>query len=149
MPSPQPEAAMQETALIPDDRDRIKHLGEVEWTRALESGDVEQLLRLCADDIVYMPADHPVLHGHAELRQWLSTFPKIVRMSQPMHSIEIAGNVAMAEATFDATLDVDGQRMAATGKAMCRLRKNAAGQWQVKTVCWNFDQPVGPAPSPR
>jgi ketosteroid isomerase-like protein len=132
--------------LTSDDRDRIKHLGEVEWTRALESGDAAQVLALCADDIVYMPADHPALHGHAELRQWLSTFPRVVRMSQPMHSIEIAGDVAMAEATFDATLDVNGQPVAATGKAMCRLRKNAAGQWQVKTVCWNLDQPMAPPP---
>jgi ketosteroid isomerase-like protein len=139
---------MLDIALTSDDRERIKHLGEVEWTRALESGDAEQVLGLCADDIVYMPADHPALHGHAELRQWLSTFPRVVRMSQPMHSIEIAGDVAMAEATFDATLDVNGQPLAATGKAMCRLRKNAAGQWQVKTVCWNLDQPMSP-PLPR
>jgi ketosteroid isomerase-like protein len=133
--------------LTSDDRDRIKHLGEVEWTRALESGDAAQVLALCADDIVYMPADHPALHGHAELRQWLGTFPRVVRISQPMHSIEIAGDVAMAEATFDATLDVNGQPVAATGKAMCRLRKNAAGQWQVKTVCWNLDQPMAPPPA--
>jgi ketosteroid isomerase-like protein len=139
---------MPRTAPPSDDHERIKHLGEVEWTRALESGDVDQVLALCADDIVYMPADHRALHGHAELRQWLSTFPKVVRMSQPMHSIEIAGDVAMAEATFDATLDVGGQRMAATGKAMCRLRKNA-GRWQVKTVCWNFDQPMAPPPAAR
>jgi ketosteroid isomerase-like protein len=134
--------------LTSDDRDRIKHLGEVEWTRALESGDAAQVLALCADDIVYMPADHPALHGHAELRQWLSTFPKVVRMRQPMHSIEVAGDVAMAEATFEAALEMNGQPLAATGKAMCRLRKNAAGQWQVKTVCWNLDQPMSP-PLPR
>jgi ketosteroid isomerase-like protein len=134
--------------LTSDDRDRIKHIGEVEWTRALESGDAAQVLALCADDIVYMPADHPALHGHAELRQWLSTFPKVVRMRQPMHSIEVAGDVAMAEATFEAALEMNGQPLAATGKAMCRLRKNAAGQWQVKTVCWNLDQPMSP-PLPR
>ena len=139
---------MLEMDLTSDDRDRIKHLGEVAWTRALESGDVEQVLALCADDIVYMPADHPALHGHAELRQWLGTFPRVISMSQPMHSIEIAGDVAMAEATFAATLDANGQLMAATGKAMCRLRRNAAGQWQVKTVCWNLDQPMSP-PLPR
>lgn len=140
---------MLEMDLTSDDRDRIKQLGEVEWTRALESGDAAQVLALCADDIVYMPADHPALHGHAELRQWLSTFPRILRISQPMHSIDIAGDVAVAEATFDAAMDMNGQLLAVTGKAMCRLRKNSVGQWQVKTVCWNLDQPMAMPPAAR
>ena len=137
---------MPEAALTADDRDRIKNLGEVQWTEALVAGDIDRVIGLCTDDIVYMPADHPALRGRAEFRQWLSVFPKVVRMRQPMHSIEGGGGEAMAEATFDVTLDLDGQQVESRGKALCRLRKDAAGQWRVKSVCWNFDQPLGPPP---
>jgi ketosteroid isomerase-like protein len=138
---------MPDAALTADDHDRIKHLGEVQWTQALVAGDTEQVLGLCTDDIVYMPADHPALRGRDAFRQWLRAFPKVVRMSQPMHAIEGAGGVAMAEATFDVTLDVNGQHVNGSGKALCQLRKDAAGQWLVKSVCWNFDQPTGPPPA--
>ncbi|MGD9905006.1 MAG: nuclear transport factor 2 family protein [Vicinamibacterales bacterium] len=128
-----------------DDREQIKQLGEERWTRALEAGDFDTVCGLCTDDVVYMPADHPALRGRDQFRRWLEAFPRIVRMTQPMTWIDGQGDMAMAEATFTVTLEVEGRTVESAGKAMCGLRRQA-GEWRVKSVCWNFDQPMGPPP---
>jgi ketosteroid isomerase-like protein len=135
---------MSDQALTPHDRESIRNIGEHRWTRALESGDVDTLVGLCTEDLVYMPADHPPLRGRDQFRAWLNAFPKVVRMAQPITAIDGAGNVAMVEATFDVTIEVNGQQIESSGKAMCQLRKAASGEWLVKSVCWNFDRPMGP-----
>jgi ketosteroid isomerase-like protein len=137
---------MADEPLTPKDRENIRTLGEVHWTGALTAGNLDALVELCTDDIVYMPADHPALRGRDQFRAWLSSFPKVVRMSQPMDWIEGTGGVAMAEASFAVTLEVEGQEVDSSGKAVCCLRRNEAGEWRVKSVCWNFDQPMGPPP---
>ncbi len=133
---------MSDAALTPLDRESIRVLAEHQWTEALVSRDLNRLLSLCADDIVYMPADHAALRGHDELRQWLTAFPPIASMTQPVEWLDGTTVNATARASFTAALDVQGQRITQTGKALCCLSKNAAGQWLVTSVCWNFDQPT-------
>jgi ketosteroid isomerase-like protein len=132
---------MSDTALTPIDRETIRVIAEDHWTTALVSGDVDRLLALCAADVVYMPADHAALHGHDELRRWLSAFPRVASMTQPIEWLDGTSQQATARVSFTAALDVEGQRVQSSGKALCCLRKNDAGQWLVKSVCWNFDQP--------
>ena len=133
---------MSDAALTPIDRATIRTLAEHDWTTALVNRDLDRLLALCADDIVYMPADHGALHGHDQLRQWLAAFPPIASMTQPIEWLDGTTTNATARVSFTAALDVEGQRVTQTGKALCCLRKNDAGQWLVKSVCWNFDQPT-------
>jgi ketosteroid isomerase-like protein len=125
------------------DRDEIRQLGEQRWPRALEARDLDALCELCTDDIVYMPADHPALRGRDAFRAWVAAFPRVVRMEQPMQSIDGAGHLALAEATFAVTLEVEGRLVDSSGKAVCSLRRDPGGSWRVKSVCWNFDQPMG------
>ena len=131
---------MPAAALTPTDRETIRVIAEDHWTAALVNRDLDRLLALCAADVVYMPADHPALHGHAELRAWLAAFPPVASMTQPIEWLEGTSDHATARVSFTATLDVQGQRLQNSGKALCCLRKNDAGQWLVQSVCWNFDQ---------
>jgi len=76
------------SALTPIDRETIRVIAEDRWTAALVNRDLDGLLALCADDVVYMPADHAALHGHDELRQWLSAFPPVAGMTQPIEWLD-------------------------------------------------------------
>ena len=134
---------MPDPALTPLDRETIRVIAEHHWTSALVARDLDRLLALCTDDVVYMPADHTALRGQAELRQWLAAFPPVASMTQPLEWLDGTTDHATARVSFTAALDIEGRRITQSGKALCCLRKNDAGQWLVKSVCWNFDQPTG------
>ena len=131
------------TTLTTDDRDVIRQLTEARWTAALLARDWNQLLAMCADDIVYMPADHPVLRGHAALRAWFDQFPRMLTFSQPLEAVEGQGDLAISHSTFAVTVDNAGTPVGNTGKVLCGWQKDASGQWMVKSVCWNWDRPLG------
>ena len=134
---------MSDASLTPGDRESIRALAEEHWTAAIVARDLDALTALCAEDLIYMPADHGALRGRQQFREWLATFPRIVRMTQPVETIEGGGDVAMVHASFTATIEVDGQHVDSSGKALSCVRRDAAGGWQVKSVCFNFDQPLG------
>jgi ketosteroid isomerase-like protein len=128
------------TTLTTDDRNVIQRFTEAEWTTGMLTRDWSQILAMCADDIVYMPADHPVVRGHAALRAWLEQFPPIVRFSQPLGALEGQGDLAISHATFAVTVDIAGTPLENTGKVLCAWQRGASGQWLVKSVCWNWDR---------
>ena len=134
------------STLTPEDRETIRTLTEQKWTAAGLERDWDKALALCAEDIVYMPADQSVLRGHPALRAWLDQFPPIVRFTQPLEEVEGQGNLAIGRATFAVTVDLAGQRVDNTGKVLCWFQKDTFGQWLVKAVCWNWDRPMATTP---
>ncbi len=114
-----------------------------DWTQALRSRNWARLLALCAPEIQYMPADHPILRGHTELRDWFDAFPPVTELDQPVEWIDGAGGVAVLRARFTATLDVNGQHISNVGKVLCSFRKAPSGQWLATAVCWNWDKAAG------
>jgi ketosteroid isomerase-like protein len=93
---------------------------------------------------MYMPADQPILRGHAALRDWLEKFPPIVEFTQPLEEVEGQNNLAIALARFSVAVDMAGQRVENTGKALCWLQKDSSGRWLAKAVCWNWDRSLTP-----
>jgi ketosteroid isomerase-like protein len=134
---------MSDTSLTAGDRESIRALAEDRWTAALINHDLDGLSALCAEDLVYMPADHAPLYGRAEFAAWLAAFPRVVRMTQPVEAIDGGGDMAMVRARFTVTLEVNGQHVDSSGKALSCVCRDAAAGWQVKSVCFNFDQPLG------
>jgi ketosteroid isomerase-like protein len=130
--------------LTVEDREAIRQFTEQEWTAATLARDWDRCLALCADDIMYMPADQPILRGHAALRDWLDKFPPIVEFTQPLEEVEGQNNLAIALATFSVAVDMAGQRVENSGKALCWLQKDSSGRWLAKAVCWNWDRSLTP-----
>jgi ketosteroid isomerase-like protein len=118
---------------------------ERQWTAAMLARDWDTALAMCAPNVVYMPADHPVLHGHAALRGWFEQFPPILKFTQPLETVEAQGNLAIGRATFTATIELGGKPMENTGKVLAVWQKGTSGQWLVAAVCWNWDWPFGGA----
>ena len=135
-------AARSASLLTAGDQDTIRDLVEQQWPSAWLARDLEKVLAMCTEDIVYMPADHPALRGQDELRAWLEQFPKTLKFTQPLTHVEGDAHRAVARATFDAAIDVAGEPAAIAGKVLCTLRKEPSGKWLAQSVCWNFDRPM-------
>ena len=131
------------STLTAEDRESIRRMTEEGWTAAGLAQDWDKAIAMCAPDIVYMPADHPVLRGHAALRAWFDQFPRIVKFSQPLDALEGQGTLAMARGTFAVTVDVGGKLIENTGKVLVCWTKDDSGRWLAKAVCWNWDRPLG------
>jgi len=142
-------ASAANSALSGEDQETIRDLVELQWTAAWIARDVNKILAMCSEDIVYMPANNPVLRGHVELRTWLEQFPKTLKFTQPVSNLEGDANRAVAHATFDAAMEVQGKSVAVVGKALCTLRKEPSGKWLAQSVCWNFDAPIPVSPENR
>lgn len=132
-----------EPALTREDREFIRQLVEQEFTEAAVSRDWARVLATLSPDVVYMPADHAPLHGHAAVREWFDQFPTIVSFTQPLEDLEGTGSMAVVRASFAVTVEVGGQRLSNSGKAIGWLVRDAAGTWVMKSVCWNWDRPLG------
>src|SRR5262245_741719 len=96
------------STLTVEERESIRRMTEEDWTAAVLARDWHKTLAMCAADVVYMPADHPALRGHAELRAWLDQFPRILTFTQPLESVDGYGDLAISRATFAATVDNSG-----------------------------------------
>jgi hypothetical protein len=92
-----------------------------------------------------MPAGHPVLRGHAELRAWLEQFPETVAFEQPIEHIEGDEHRIVARTTFAAAIEIERQRSEVAGKVLCTAGKDASGRWLAQSVCVSFDHPMPPA----
>ena len=137
-------AAAKSTAstLTSDDRAVLRALVEEQWTAAGLARDWDKALGMCAQDIVYMPSDHTTLRGHAAFREWLEQFPPIVKFTQRMEQVDGNANLAVTPVTFAATVEVGGQQVENTGKALVTYQKDSSGKWLVKSVCFNWDRPM-------
>ncbi len=133
------------STLSREDVEQIRALVEEHWVQAGLARAWDKTLALCAPDIVYMPPDQAALHGHHELREWLERFPPIIEFAQPLESIEGHGNTASVRTAFSATVDAGGSQLRNTGKGLSCLQKDSLGRWLVKTVCFNWDRPMGVA----
>ena len=56
------------STLTQEDRDQIQTIVEETWVKASLSSDWDTVTALCTEDIDYMPADIPWVHGRNELK---------------------------------------------------------------------------------
>ena len=130
------------SALTDRDKQFIREAFETRWTQSIMARNWPQALALCASDVVYMAADQPIVKGHDALRAFLDQFPPVARLTQPLEAVDGQGTIAVGQGTFSATVEIGGKAVDNTGKVLCWFKKDAADQWQVKGVCWNWDKPM-------
>jgi uncharacterized protein (TIGR02246 family) len=106
-----------------------------QWHSATAAGDVDTVLRLMAEDVVFLVAGHPPMKGR-------STFEKGLRGLLASHRIEstsevqevgVSGKLAYCWTvlTVRVTPLAGGDAVVRTGSALSILRKQADGSWVV------------------
>jgi ketosteroid isomerase-like protein len=125
------------------DEQTIRRMLEVDWPDCTVRKDWDGTLALMTDDYVYMPQDHPVLKGKAEVRAFLEGFPPIAQMTQSLEALSGNTELVVARGTFDAAMDMDGALVSGTGKWMGTATKTD-GEWLFTSSCFNWDSPPEP-----
>lgn len=105
------------------------------WHSATAAGDIETVLRLMAEDVVFLVAGHPPMRGR-------DTFERGLRGLLNQHRIEstaevqevvVSGNLAYSwtNLTVRVVSRADGHTTERTGSALSILRKENSGSWVV------------------
>jgi uncharacterized protein (TIGR02246 family) len=116
------------------DEQAIRNL-VTQWHLATAAGDVDSVLRLMAEDVVFLVAGHPPMKGRR-------TFEKGLRGLLASHSVESLGEVQEIEISRNLaycwsalsvriTPKVGGNSIVRSGSAVSILRKQSNGRWLV------------------
>ena len=98
------------------------------------------------ENVVFMPANGPVVRGRDALKAWAEAGPKATSAFD-FTNVEINGEGNLAYGTSAINMAFEGMP-ADPGKQLVVLRKNAAGEWKTVAVAFNSDTPLpGMAPT--
>ena len=106
-----------------------------EWHRATAAGDVESVLPLMADDVVFLVAGQPPMRGRPTFEKGLRGLLAAHRIasSAEVQEIEISGDLAYCWSILhvEITPTSGGSNVVRSGSALSILRKQSTGAWVV------------------
>jgi len=106
-----------------------------EWHRATAAGDVESVLRLMADDVVFLVAGQPPMRGRRTFEKGLRGLLAAHRIasSAEVQEIEISGDLAYCWSILNVEITPasGGSKVVRSGSALSILRKQSTGAWVV------------------
>ena len=132
-------------AVTQENRDQLQTIVEDTWVKASLSSDWDTVTALCTEDIDYMPADTPLVHGRNELKEFLEAFPQMVEFSQTLVNATGDSSLCAWHGTMAVSFVVDGQKMTGAGKVLATATKQD-GKWLFSTICFNWDAPQADGP---
>ncbi len=104
-----------------------------EWHRATIAGDVDAVLRLMSEDVVFLVAGKPPMKGRSEFERGLRGLLKSHRIDSTgeVHEVEVSGNLAYCWTAL--TVGVSplsgGESVVRSGNALSILHKQEDGAW--------------------
>jgi len=118
------EQADKESILVLADR----------WRLATRAKDIEAILELVADDVVFLPSSMPPIKGKEELGKMYRTFFQLYREIKHeaiIEEIQIAGDWAFLWGTDELRLTPQSEEPAIhlKGKGISILRRQSDGSW--------------------
>ncbi len=122
------------------DRDTLRRMTERDWVDAALAADWDATLAMCSDEIAYLAADNPPLHGREQAREFFEAFPPITAFVQTVKKIWGDTNVAVALGEFALTMDGDDGPVSGEGKFLATASKSS-GDWLWTATCFNWNAP--------
>ena len=105
------------------------------WMRATETGDLPQVLRLMADDVVFLTPGNPPMRGRKAFAAASQAMAPKVRIegTSEVQEIRVAGEWAYCWTDLSVTITPrqGGEPKRRSGHTLTILRKNPDGAWVV------------------
>jgi uncharacterized protein (TIGR02246 family) len=105
------------------------------WHRATAAGDVETVLTLMAEDVVFLVAGHPPMRGRNSFEQGLRSLlsQHRIQSTSEVQEVEISGDLAYVwnVLTVRVTPIAGGKTTVRAGNALTILRRQTNGSWVV------------------
>jgi ketosteroid isomerase-like protein len=116
------------------------------YVAAINSNDIEKLMAVLTDDIVYQAPGAPEVVGKAAVREWIAGYLAAYETKWEKTSIgfTVSGDWAFERYTYKST-DRDrktGEVITDVGKGINIFHKGADGQWRVAVDGWSSDKPA-------
>jgi ketosteroid isomerase-like protein len=96
--------------------------------------DLDRLVDMYAPDAISMPANHPALHGHDELRAWYArrTGDYDMNIASEVNSVDIVGDIAVMTGVFRVTRTPDdGVAGLDHGGCWLSVMRKVDGKWKM------------------
>jgi uncharacterized protein (TIGR02246 family) len=104
-----------------------------QWHRATAAGDVDAILRLMADDVVFLVPGKPPLHGRSAFESGLRKLLQSHRVESTgdVQEVQVSGDLAFSwtRLTVSMTPLAGGTPNVRTGSALSIFRKKSDGAW--------------------
>ncbi len=106
-----------------------------EWHLSTAAGDVESVLQLMAEDVVFLVAGQPPMRGRRTFENGLRGLLAAhhIASTADVQEIEISGDLAYCWSILNVeiTSTSDGSKVVRSGSALSILRKQSTGSWVV------------------
>ncbi|MGB7370322.1 YybH family protein [Erythrobacter sp.] len=125
---------MTTTAMPADD---LHH----QYVDAINSNDIDSILTLLSDDIVFQVPGEPELIGKDAVREWASAFFAAFEASwdKTELALEQSGGFAISRYTYTARYRSreEGSEVGEIGKGTCVYRREPSGEWLLLIDSWS------------
>ena len=100
------------------------------------------------DDAVFLPPNHPMIHGRAAIRAWVDSFPTINEFAFTNATVDGSGSLAWGTTGIPMSFTPPGGALVKdVSKQLAVWRKQPDGAWKVVAVAFNSDLPMPNAPA--
>ena len=129
------------------EKDPIAPLQE-SYLQALKTGNVEQLVSLCCEDVVFMPPNETSLYGKAEVKDWYEEYFEhfqIASLSMTERDLLVLDGWAIERRSHMIAIVPlkGGERIRDDGRALFVWKRETGGAWKIAQFIVNSTRPIG------
>jgi ketosteroid isomerase-like protein len=136
----------QPPAALAVDTAAIAHEAHAAYVAAINSNDVDSLMAVLTDDVVFQAPNAPELVGKAALRPWAEGYVSAYTFRWEKTTLEfiIAGDWAIERYAYKShdVPKAGGPAIDDVGKGINIYHHDADGRWRVARDAWSSDLPA-------
>lgn len=125
----------------------IGHEAHARYVDAINTNDVDTIMGVMTDDVVFMPPHGPRMVGKDAIRPWVAGYVEAFdsRWIKTTLEFQLAGEWAFEQYSYESadTPKGGGETMRDTGKGLIIYHREDDGVWRVARDAWNSDLPGG------
>ena len=134
-------APMERTAV-----DQAAHLAHANYTEAINSNDLDSLMGMMTEDVVFLAAHSPPMVGKGAVRPWAAAYYEAytTRWEKDNQEFVVTGDWAFERYSYRSTdtPKAGGQPIVDTGWGLVIYHRDADGKWRVARDAFGTDQPL-------
>jgi ketosteroid isomerase-like protein len=126
--------------------DPTAHLAHDAYTAAINSNNLDEVMEMMTEDVVFLAAHAPPMVGKAAVRPWIEGYLAAFQTHWEKETMEfvVAGEWAFEryEYTSTDTPHDGGEPLVDTGWGLLIYHRDADGKWRVARDAFGTDQPL-------
>lgn len=138
-------APAQQSVATAGGADTAAHAAHEAYVTAINSNNLDSLLGMLTEDVVFLSAHEPVMVGKAAVRPWLEGYLKAFRThwDKPVQEFVVSGDWAFERYSYKSTDTplAGGAPVEDTGWGLVIYHRDADGRWRVARDAWGPDHP--------